>query len=127
MCFLGSVLREPVGATGTRPMPTEAPAEEDRDDASGDTWPWACLECGTTIYHDGDWCRDCASTYQVDDGGPRRESSDGFVDWMCRQSASAFVAKVTVLAGFELLLTAFWLQQVLPRIAELGRLLLVAT
>lgn len=85
-----------------------------------DTWPWQCLDCGTTIYHDGDFCRVCGSSHRLDSGDSEPNSSNGFIGWMRDQSLSAFVLKTTAVAGIELVLTAFWLQTALVRSLEMG-------
>ena len=73
------------------------------------TWPWRCVECESTIYHDGEFCRDCKSS-----PSPKRgRLGDGlreFVSWMRRESYWTFVPTVTIITGIELALTALWLQ-----------------
>lgn len=94
----------------------------DADDghAEPDTWPWRCLRCGGTLYHDVELCRDCFALerYQhtmggYGEAGLEPESPEGFFDWMRRQPASALSFKVSVIAGVELTLTTVWLQLLL--------------
>ena len=98
--------------------PSRAPTDRDESD----TWPWRCLECGTTIYHDGEVCLDCESSRRVRRAGGRPDRSVGFVDWVRAQTATGLVLKVTVVASIELALTTFWLQTLLGRVLELGGL-----
>lgn len=72
-----------------------------------DGWPWSCTRCGTTIYHDGDTCRECGRATGVDD---RPRSPGSWTEWMRRQSYPAFVTRVAALAGAELLLTVLWMR-----------------
>lgn len=95
--------------------PPSAAAKNARGDA--DTWPWRCLGCGGTIYHDGEFCRECRTVAAPGDGSRRHRG--GFLDWIRRQSLAALSLKVTVVAGIELALTAFWLQLFLRRSGEL--------
>ena len=94
----------------------------DADDGptDADVWPWRCLRCGGTIYHDVELCRDCFALerYQHTMGGYGEASlepdqPEGFVDWMRRQPASALWFKVSVIASVELTLTTVWLQLLL--------------
>lgn len=105
--------RRPDGEDVSSPMPqppTDTPAAAE---SPTDTWPWQCLRCGATIFHDGDHCPDCArsrSLARVADGGrPER----GFRAWIRAQSYPSFVATVTAVAGIELGLTALGLRLLL--------------
>lgn len=87
------------------------PAPRDEEEGSDvDTWPWQCLRCGGTIYHDVELCRDCNPIGPLHDTDRRHEEPEGFIDWIRRESASALSIKVSVIAGVELVLTTFWLQ-----------------
>lgn len=91
-----------------------SPATDTGDRQSdADTWPWRCLGCGGTIYHDGERCRECRRSSRHGAGIRRPESPEGFVDWMRHEPASALSLKVSVIAGVELALTAAWLQLLL--------------
>lgn len=75
------------------------------------SWPWNCIECGTTIYGDGLYCAACEREQR------RRERCEGaeeppadLVAWMREQSYPEFVTKVTAVSGAELLLTTIWLR-----------------
>lgn len=74
----------------------------------GDRWPWRCLGCDGTIYHDGEYCSACAAATRR---GRRDEPHDHrtFRDWIRDQTYPSFVTRVATLAGFELSLTAVWL------------------
>lgn len=89
------------------PQPT---ASTEPECGNPDTWPWRCLDCGSTIYHDGEFCRACARSRPVGGGAEAAPTPDGFVDWMREQRPAPFVLKVTVVAGLELALTAVWIQ-----------------
>lgn len=93
-------------------------ADDGQTDA--DTWPWRCLRCGGTLYHDVELCRDCFALerYRHSMGGygeasPEPDRPEGFLDWMRRQPASALSLKVSVIAGVELTLTTVWLHLLL--------------
>lgn len=91
-------------------------------DRTGDaTWPWRCVGCATTIYHDGEFCRDCKAS-----PSPRNKSLVSglreFISWMRRESYWTFVPTVTVITGIELALTALWLQIIIFGPAEFLRL-----
>lgn len=101
-------------------MPDRTTSSADARFEESDTWPWQCLDCGTTIYQDGDFCRDCASSHRLGDGYREPNSSNGFIGWMRDQSLPSFVLKTTAVAGIELALTAFWLQTALFRFLEMG-------
>lgn len=94
-------------------MPGPPDPDADDDAASPHAWPWRCLGCGGTIYHDGERCRDCRRSDRAGAAGRHRDSPEGFVDWMRRQPASTLSLKVSVVAGVELSLTAAWLQLLL--------------
>lgn len=94
-------------------------ARGEPNDTAVDTWPWECLDCETTIYHDADFCLDCAGAYRVGERGGRRDAREGFLDWMRRESFSEYVLKVTAIAGVEEVLTAVWLQVLLGGSAPL--------
>lgn len=102
---------QPLESTDSMPGQTTPTPSTDRDES--DTWPWACVDCRTTIYHDGAFCRACESAYRSRETNWESDTSDGFVDWMRDQTASVLVLKVTAVAGIELALTAFWLQTLL--------------
>ena len=99
--------------------PTSRPST-DRDDA--DTWPWACLDCGATIYHDGEFCVACESSHRIRRAHAESERSNGFRAWMREQTATDLVLKTTLVAAIELGLTTVWLQALLRRSLELGSL-----
>ena len=104
--------------------PTTQSASTDRGES--DTWPWQCLDCRTTIYHDGEFCRSCDSSHRRPRTYGEPDTSNGFVDWMRGQTASGLVLKVTLVAGIELALTTFWLQTLLRRSVELGGVVPIA-
>lgn len=89
---------------------TTSRAEPDRGEP--ESWPWRCLYCRTTIYHDGERCRDCRSSRRPAGRRPAPDAPDGFADWVREQTAPALVLKVTAIAGIELSLTALWLRVV---------------
>ena len=102
--------------------------DADAGPTDADTWPWRCLRCGGTIYHDVELCRDCFALerYRHTMGGygeanPEPDGPEGFLDWMRGQPASALSLKVSVIAGIELALTMVWLQ-LLPGLGGLGGL-----
>ena len=95
-------------------------ADADDGPPEPDTWPWRCLRCGGTIYHDVELCGDCFALerYRHTMGGYGEarlepDGPEGFVDWMRGQPASALSLKVSVIAGLELTLTTVWLQLLL--------------
>lgn len=91
-------------------MPEPPDSDANDGQSSADTWPWRCLGCGGTIYHDVELCRECRPRGPHGEAGRRPEAAEGFVDWMRREPASALSLKVSVIAGVELALTAVWLQ-----------------
>lgn len=95
-------------------MPGSPPTGADDDRPDPDSWPWACLDCGTTIYHDGECCRDCARARQLARAASEGGDPGGFLEWMAGEPAPAFVLKVSTVAAMELALTSVWLQFVLP-------------
>lgn len=101
-------------------MPEPPPSSADPDRADADRWPWRCLGCGTTIYHDGELCRDCVSAHRRAHAGRGGDASDGFLEWVCEEPVSAFVLKVSVVAGIELALTSLWLRLALSGFVEYG-------
>lgn len=82
------------------------------DEDTAETWPWACLGCDSSVYHDVEFCRDCVASFRSRPSSREPNTSDHFVDWMRDQPAPTFVMKVTAMSGIELVLTAFWLQTV---------------
>lgn len=90
------------------PRPSTNDAEDDR--SAADTWPWRCLGCGETIFHDVEFCRDCTSAGFYDDTGRRFDSPEGFLDWMRSEPLPSFSVKVTTITAVELALTTLWLQ-----------------
>lgn len=90
---------EPTAARETDPQRTL--------DAS---WPWACLRCEATVYHDVLYCRDCGPADSSDAEGIRRGSAEPLRSWIRRQSYPRFVGTVTGIASVEVALTALWLQ-----------------
>lgn len=101
-------------------MPGENTPRPPTDRDESDTWPWACVDCGTTIYHDGAFCQSCEAAYRSHGTARDPDSPDGFVDWVRNQTAVDLALKTTAVAGIELGLTAFWLQALLRRSVELG-------
>ena len=94
-------------------MPAPTSTRGDPNDAAVDTWPWECLDCGTTIYHDGEFCGGCEAAYRARGSARRRRDRRGFLDWMRGESVSDYVLKVTAIAGVEEALTAVWLHVLL--------------
>lgn len=101
-------------------MPDGSPSSAGASFEESDTWPWQCLDCGTTIYQDGDFCQACASSYRLDVRDHGTNSSSGFISWMREQSVHSFVLKTTAVAGIELALTGFWLLTASSQILEMG-------
>ena len=104
-------------------MQTPASRTDDADHEDADIWPWQCLECGVTIYHDGECCLDCESTTPLATYGGEASTTEGFLDWMREQPATTFVLKVSAVAGVELALTTFWMRAVLQRSLDLASVL----
>lgn len=104
--------------------PPSAAAENVSTEA--DTWPWRCLRCGGTIFHDGERCRDCRTIDPSADASSRRPDAEGFLEWMRGESLPSFSLKVTATAGVELALTSLWLQLLLRHSAELARIVALA-
>lgn len=98
--------------------PPSAVTEQDRTDP--DTWPWRCLNCGGTIFHDGEHCRDCRTSRHHSDDPSQGTSSEGFLAWIRRESFATFSLKVTLISGIELALTALWLRLLLLRSIDLA-------
>lgn len=90
--------------------PTDPETGDER--SSEYEWPWYCLACEVTIYHDGDYCRDCRSNEEFERPS-RSHTSHGFVGWIRQESYSTFIPKITVIAGIELALTGLWLQSMI--------------
>lgn len=105
--------------TSNVPKPDPASNTEPLDTAS---WPWQCVGCGTTIYHDGDYCRDCESATTSARRGPLLRNLREFVGWMRGQPYRTFVPTVTLITFLELALTALWLELVLLGPSELLRI-----
>ena len=90
-------------------------------ESNDETWPWECLHCGTTIYHDGEYCRECESRHVFTEDNRWIRGLRAFLRWMRRESHPSFVLKTTSIASVELTLTAFWLQLMLVGPTELMR------
>lgn len=86
-----------------------------------DEWPWECLSCGTTLYHDVEHCRTCASASVHPKTRGRSSALREFVSWMRREPYPSFVLKVTAISSTELALTALWLHLILLGPSELIR------
>ena len=89
--------------------------------ADDGAWPWRCLGCEGTLYHDGWYCAACAAVHAID--RRRRTRSDPgrtFRGWIREQSYPSFVTRVAALAGFELVLTALWLHVLLAAAGTVG-------
>ena len=85
------------------------------------TWPWRCLGCEGTLYHDGWYCADCATVHAIDRRRRTRDDERGTLrGWIRGQSYPAFVTRVAALAGFDLALTALWLQVLLAAAGTVG-------
>jgi hypothetical protein len=99
------------------PAPDTDPAYPDRD-----TWPWRCLGCTATIYHDGVYCANCVSHRAVQRTAVRRRGAGSFRAWIRDQSYPKFVSTVATVASLEVALTALWLHLLLdgpPRLLSL--------
>ena len=75
-----------------------------------ESWPWACLSCGATIYHDGQRCPDCRSSRRLAAVAAIETAEESFGRWIREQSYPSFVSAVTAVASLELALTVLWLQ-----------------
>lgn len=95
-------------------------SRSDRE-SNEETWPWDCLHCETTIYHDGRYCSECESLRPFVEENRWLRGPRAFLGWMRRESHPSFVLKTTSIASVELALTAFWLQLMLLGPAELMR------
>lgn len=102
------------------PMQSSTPSRPPTDRDESDTWPWRCLDCDTTIYHDGEFCLTCESSHRISQSSGESDRSNGFRDWMRDQTATRLVLKVTAVAAIELALTTFWLQTLVLRSPGLG-------
>lgn len=109
-------------------MANRRPTSQLDPDAAGGTdpqrtldssWPWACLRCGATVYHDVLYCRDCGPAASSAAERVRRGSGEPLRSWIRRQSYPRFVGTVTGIAGVEVALTALWLQILLVGPANL--------
>lgn len=98
------------------------PSQSDSASSAGDSWPWACLDCGGTIYHDGRFCRDCERARALDRVAALSTPGPRFSHWIREQSYPSFVTSVTAVASLEVSLTAIWLQFLLAGPAWLGPL-----
>ena len=101
-------------------MHRQAESGGDRHPGEGDGWPWRCLDCGATIYHDGECCRECRSARRVRSGAREADRSGSFLAWMRAEPASTFALKVTLISGAEVGLTALWLVFLLGGATRLG-------
>lgn len=107
-----------------RPGQQPESAVAERADTTGSmeaSWPWACLRCDATVFHDVLYCRECRpAATRAAEGGRGRGRGDGpFRSWIRRQSYPRFLGTVTSVAGIELALTAFWLEVMLVGPANL--------
>lgn len=87
-----------------------------------DTWPWRCLGCEGTIYHDVELCHDCRLVRPVAHRTNRRHPVAEFLDWIRREPYPTFVTKVTAVASLEIALTTLWLHLMLFGSAGVGYL-----
>ena len=87
----------------------DSDTQDDIQESDVDSWPWECLNCQTTIFHDSLYCRDCEAWKWAETASGQSGPVGSFVDWMQRESYPSFVTKVTVIAGIELGLTAVWI------------------
>lgn len=90
-----------------------------------DTWPWRCLGCEGTLYHDAVFCHDCRPAQLTSRSEPSHHPVPAFLDWIRREHYLTFLTKVTAVASLEVTLTALWLQLMLVG-AGLGHLPAVA-
>lgn len=94
--------------------------------ALDDTWPWRCLGCEGTIFHDAVFCHDCRPAQLPSRSDPSRHPVGAFLDWIRREPYPTFLTKVTAVASLEVSLTALWLQLMLAGSVGIGRLPVVA-
>lgn len=92
---------------------TGSPRSEDA------SWPWPCLRCDASVYHDVLYCRRCRPAASRAGQAGRRGSAGPFSSWIREQSYPQFVGAVTSIASIELALTALWLQVMLVGPANL--------
>lgn len=93
-------------------MPAATPASTEPSPTATDSWPWTCLGCDATLYHDALYCADCRA-HERSHATATTGSSSAFTAWVREQSYPEFVSTVTVVAGLEVGLTAFWLRLLL--------------
>lgn len=91
------------------------PRGRDADGSSApdqaDRWPWACLCCGSVLYHDVECCRDCGPSPWSEEGSGEPER---LLPWIRRQTVPTLVLKVAAVVGIELALTVLWIRTVVP-------------
>lgn len=104
---MASARTDPSALAQVFDLPASSPSPE------VDSWPWRCLGCEATIYHDGEFCVDCRSARAAVRDADVEQHSAGFLDWIQGQPYPVFVAKVVAVASFEVLLTLLWLQLLL--------------
>lgn len=105
-----------------RPASQPEPNAARRTDAQRtleDSWPWLCLRCGATVYHDVLYCGDCGPADSSAAERVRRGSAESLRSWIRRQSYPRFVGTVTGIASVEVALTALWLRLLLVGPANL--------
>lgn len=98
------------------PNVTEGTGSPRSVDAS---WPWPCLRCDASVYHDVLYCRRCRPAAARAGQAGRRGAAGPFSAWIREQSYPQFVGAVTSIASIELALTALWLQVMLVGPANL--------
>lgn len=69
--------------------------EMDTGDTNDGKWPWACLRCGDTIYHDGIHCQTCRREVHADDATPSKAIT--VIGWIRQQSYPKLIAKTTII------------------------------
>lgn len=106
--------RRPTGQL--EPKAARGPDPQRTLDAS---WPWTCLRCEATVYHDVLYCRDCGPADSSASTRVRGRSAEPLRTWIRRQSYPRFVGTVTGIASVEVALTALWLQILLVGPANL--------
>jgi len=94
-------------------MPGSSNGHAEIATADDDAWPWRCVGCGATIYHDGEFCPDCETTYDTVEATRSARAPTAFFEWMRREPFPAFALKVTLISGVELGLTVLWLRLLL--------------
>lgn len=91
-------------------MTTSPSSREDLGPTDEESWPWSCLDCQATIYHDGDYCLDCESAHRSSEPAEPESPVEGFIEGLENESITSLTIKTSVVTIGELTMMGFGLR-----------------